>query len=127
MPWPVYSERLLYTETPGAWWSIEVPAGKRMIVSAIAACRATNAVGQVSVKAHGILVVNQLFPADVYQLNLAVRLTLYERETLQTYLNGTGLSMMANGYLFDDPVGQSDALAGAYEDATEPPPFALVG
>lgn len=105
MPWPVYSERFAYTETLTPF-TYTVPDGKRAIVTSLTVVNLGVSQAGASLRVHGLVVAFVSIQAAGLSQAWQLYCVAYERETITVTVGLAGMTVMACGFLFDDPVGK---------------------
>ena len=117
MGWPIYSERFIVTSAVNTWVTWAVPDRMRAVVTYVSCVNTTHAAWSINVKAHGYYLALHTFLASEETLTASPRIVLYERETIEVYLTGSGMHTYVGGFLFADPVGRQ--AAGAVDAPAE--------
>jgi hypothetical protein len=121
VPWPVYTERLLYVKATQGMHTYEVPEGKRAVVKNIMVVDGVQVTGHTETKVHGALVAMFLFPASLRSYSLEMTVVAYERETITVFCGVAGIHVTVSGYLFDDQVGAPPATKPSEPERPELP------
>lgn len=105
MSWPAYSERFLHHQAAG-WWSYEVPAEKRAIVTAVNACNMAGTAGQFRLQIGPITMAYVQALAAYASINVATRQVAYQGELITIFLDA-GMNTTISGYLLEDTTGRT--------------------
>jgi len=121
MPWPVYTERLLYVKATSGMHTYTVPEKKRAVVKSVIVVDGIQVTGHTEVKVHGALICMVLFPAPTRSVSLEMTVVAYERETITVFAGVPGIHVTVSGFLFDDQVGAPPANKPAEPSLPELP------
>jgi hypothetical protein len=104
LPWPVHSERFVYSETPAVLKTWTVPIGMRAVVKSVALVnnQTTTAAG-IFVAAHGITLYYKLFQEFGQAVQLSMHQVVYGGETVSCQVGASSQWVMVSGFLFEDP------------------------
>jgi hypothetical protein len=106
----VYTERLLQIEGTGQSRTYTVPEGKRAVLTNITLAKDQSATAAtVWFQAHGIWCWYVSLPVTPSAAALALKIVVYERETVVLQTGGANVGAHVSGYVFDDPVGAPPA------------------
>lgn len=122
MPWPVYSERFLYSLATVGTKVYRVPDEMRAIVTQLTIVKGTGGDVIVAVAAHGINVYFHHFLAEEVNLQVPMKVVVYQGESISLYLSSTtgGLHASVHGQLLADNTGRDGPPATASSKPIRP-------
>lgn len=121
MPWPVYSERFLYTAQENVWVGYTVPLGMRAVVKSVQAANLTSTQREILVYLQDRPVVEHLLQARSSFQSPPLALVAYGGELLKCVSDSTGMAIWVCGYLLDDTSGRTGPPGGNVLDEDPPP------
>ena len=122
MSYGVYTERFISTHAVGGWTYYAVPAGHRIVVTAIIAANDSAVQGDASLMIAGAGQLARFSLAQAVTQSVQTRVALYAGESLALYTAGTALSVTVGGYLFEDSSRRREAPEGILPPEPLPPP-----
>jgi len=106
VPWPVYSERILFANETVGWLTFTVPEKHRVIVNDIAVANYGGHLNTVQIHIHGNVIYYHPFQASELGDNVSMRQVAYERETIGIWHADHGVTTVISGYVMTDEVGR---------------------
>jgi hypothetical protein len=98
----LYSERFFGFTANNAWHTFVIPAGHRLILRSVACKNFGSGAQTLQLILNNIYILNQSVPAGG-TVQLETRQVGYAGETLQGHFGTGSATIIASGYLFDDP------------------------
>ena len=123
MGYPVYSERFTYLLATQSTKEYLIPDEMRAVVTLLTIVKDAGPTGWVLLRTHGIDTYYAVLPASAVNTHVAMRVVVYQGETIQLNSSAGGVVCSLHGYVFDDRTGRDGPpLAAASKPVPDPPP-----
>lgn len=121
MAWPIYSERLIFTDLENVWRSWTVPAQMRAVIKSVQAANTTSNQHECLVYLQDKPFVEELVQARTSLATPSLYLVAYAGETIKALTDSAGMAVWVSGFLFGDVSGRAAAPGEVDENAPPPP------
>jgi hypothetical protein len=125
VPWPVYSETFVRNRVSESTVIYTVPAGKRAIITSIAAASYAVAGSSYNVQIEPQVLRAFTFQAPPAGDNVQLRAVAYAGERISAYCLGSGMFVTVSGYLLSDAQAHDDPFENLeieFDDGAVPLP-----
>lgn len=116
MPWPVYTERILSTQTSGVKKHLTVPAGKRIVIKRVTAMAIATGTGYAQLEISGVLAWYRVLPASPSLVNDEILAVAYAGEDIAVLIQTPGMAIATSGFIFADERGAATSEADIWRE-----------